>query len=125
MVLYIIKCIEEESHHVYFDFFSSPSLSLALRQKLTYIIGTTRTNKKGFPKELHDKSFEKTAQRGQRKSVLIRDGQSECLPIMKESYKRPFSSLLKTHQVQAVVERETEVTVPTPPVVLRSSLSAL
>ena len=80
VVLDLIKCIEEESHHVYTDnFFTSPSLNLALHQKQTYIIRTTRTNRKGFPRELHDKSFAKRTRRGQHKSVLIHGGQTECL----------------------------------------------
>ena len=65
------------------NFFSSPALSLALGECQTFMIGTARVNRKGFPESLRDpKAFAKTAARGEHRSVLIHDGKTECFMWM-------------------------------------------
>lgn len=50
VVLRLIEKIKGRSHKIYMDnFFSSPSVSLTLRNCQTYMIGTARVNRKGFP----------------------------------------------------------------------------
>jgi hypothetical protein len=69
------------SYQLYMDnFFSSPTLSLALREYQTFVIGTARVNRKGFPESLRDvKTFAKTTSRGEHKSVMIHNVKTECL----------------------------------------------
>ena len=84
VVLRLVDKMKGESHHIYMDnFFTSPSLSLALRDCQTFLIGTAQVNRKGFPESLRDtKTFSKTARRGDHKSVLIHNGKTECLVWM-------------------------------------------
>ena len=90
VVLRLIDKIKGESHQIYMDnFFTSPALSLALYEKQTFMIGTVRVGRKGFPESLKDtKTFSKTLQRGDYKSCLIHDGKTECLVWMD---KKPVS----------------------------------
>jgi hypothetical protein len=81
VVLRLIEKIKGRSHEIYMDnFFSSPSLSLTLRNCQTYMIGTARVNRKGFPMALRNtKALGKAMKRGEHKSILIDEGRTECL----------------------------------------------
>ena len=67
------------------NFFTSPALALSLYDKQTYVIGTARVNRKGFPNSLRDlKTISKTFQRGDHRSVLINYGKAKCLVWMEK-----------------------------------------
>lgn len=79
-----LAAVKGYGYEVYMDnFFSSPSLSLALQECQVFMIGTAQVNCKGFPESLRDtKTFAKTATRGEHRSVLIHNGKIECLVWM-------------------------------------------
>ena len=50
VILHLVDKVKWESHHIYMDnLFTSPSLSLALRDCQTFLIGMACVTVKGFP----------------------------------------------------------------------------
>jgi hypothetical protein len=77
----MVQAIYNKNHHVYADnFFTSVNLANTLRSKQTYIIGTTRANRKGWPSSLKAvKDLAKTMERGDHKSEMVENNTIQCL----------------------------------------------
>ena len=106
VVMRLIEKVTGQGYEVYMDnFFTSPALSLALREHQIFVIGTARVNRKGFPQSLRDtKAFAKTATRGEHRSVLIHEGKTECL-VWKDNKPVPLINSISPPANTATVKR--------------------
>ena len=79
VVLHMLESEYNENHRVYIDnFFSSVKLANKLKAKGTRMIGTTRTDRKGWPKNLKGlPKLNKEMKRGECTSEMV-DG-DQCL----------------------------------------------
>ena len=81
----MVSPIKGRGHHVYIDnFFTSVSLAKDLLDDNTFMIGTARSGRKGWPQVLKElkalkKALKKALRRGESKSVTVEDGKVECL----------------------------------------------
>ena len=69
----LLQDLYNANYHVYMDnFFSSVQLAIKLKEKGTLMIGTTRTNRKGWPKDMKNmKKMNKEMQRGESQSEVV------------------------------------------------------
>ena len=83
VVMKIAQPLLGKGHCLYYDnFFLSVELASNLLSHQTYIVSTTRTNRRGWPNSLRDsKKLNQELQRGEHKSVIVstENGAVECL----------------------------------------------
>ena len=101
----MVRPIKGRGHHVYMDkFFTSISLAKDLLDD-TFMIGTARSGRKGWPLVLKElKALKKALKRGESRSVVVEDGKVECL-VWKDNTVVPLVNTITKPQDMTSVKR--------------------
>ena len=77
----MVAVLDSKGYHVYMDnFFSLVGLAESLMRDNTFMIGTTRVNRRRWPPSMKDKqTLNKLMKRGETRSTILKGTTIECL----------------------------------------------
>jgi hypothetical protein len=109
VILTLANPFLEKGFFLYFDnYFSSVRIAEVLLSKRTYCCATARTNRKNWPKvELDGARLNKTLKRGEHKSVIVSNGQVECL-MWKDNKVVSLINTITSPSLQTTVNRRSK-----------------